>query len=398
MSQLVHLVLGDNKFLGYIVDYFETVRPKQNKVVVFGERTNLLEAANLQYADETDWDRLFAEATGCVTHCLLPEQAEVIKRIPKELPLAWIWFGAEYHNFLPEFRHDLFDPETARIVVGLDRARKRAHSRFGDLFLRTLGNVSRPWRMHGRNQLLRRAMRRSDLMGILFDEEFKLVQNRIKTTGLQSPVTYYNIDETVCRDGGQVTQLEKLGTNILLGNSGTPANNHAEMMRFLAGCKADFGKVVVPLSYGDVRYRDHVLDLGQQILGESFAPMTTFMRREEYNAKLSSCGIVIMNHRRQQAVGNIVTALWQGAKVFLRPESTVYQFLTRIGITVFSVERDLLSSGSPKDALTALSDDLVAENRSRLSMLFGKDQVVNRFREMADQLDRLHEIRTQDVK
>ncbi|HCC8073849.1 TPA: hypothetical protein M8J30_005062, partial [Klebsiella aerogenes] len=60
-------------------------------------------------------------------------------------------------------------------------------------------------------------------------------------------------------------------------------------------------------------------------------------------------GFVIMNHIRQQGVGNIISMIYFGAKVFLRLENPTFSFLKEKGIKLYSVqelenEPSLLSS------------------------------------------------------
>lgn len=56
---------------------------------------------------------------------------------------------------------------------------------------------------------------------------------------------------------------------------------------------------------------------------------------------LNSIKIAIFNNRRRQAVGNIITLIYFGAKVFLSEKITFYQYLKKIGIIVYSYEKDL---------------------------------------------------------
>ena len=77
------------------------------------------------------------------------------------------------------------------------------------------------------------------------------------------------------------------------------------------------------------------------------------MPLHEYNQYIQSCSIVVMNHYRQQAVGNVLTMLWMGAKVYLDKRNTLYHYLKRINVTVFEVTKDLnLSNPSALEPLT----------------------------------------------
>ena len=93
--------------------------------------------------------------------------------------------------------------------------------------------------------------------------------------------------------------------------------------------------IVTPLSYGNKEYANQIEEIGKQEIGKRFMPLTEFLPLNEYQKILQSCGIVIMNHYRQQAVGNVLNALYLGAKVYLSNNNTLYHYLRRIGCHVF---------------------------------------------------------------
>jgi len=128
------------------------------------------------------------------------------------------------------------------------------------------------------------------------------------------------------------------GDDILLGNSATATNNHVEAISLLSSIELGDRKIVVPLSYGDNQYGDFIERHGNRLLGEKFMPIRRFMPIDEYNELISRCSIVIMNHRRQQALGTIYTMLYYGAKLFMDHRSIVYEFLKRHGASVFSIQ------------------------------------------------------------
>ena len=128
--------------------------------------------------------------------------------------------------------------------------------------------------------------------------------------------------------------------NILLGNSAAKTNNHQEIFQKLK--EVNNIKVHVPLSYGDDAYRNHIIKEGQKILGNRFSPLIEFMKLANYNKFLTNIDVAIFNHKRQQALGNIITLLGMGKKVFIREEITTYEFLYDLGITFYSIEYDFL--------------------------------------------------------
>jgi hypothetical protein len=78
-----------------------------------------------------------------------------------------------------------------------------------------------------------------------------------------------------------------------------------------------------------------------------------------------------MNHYRQQALGNIITALWLGAKVYLSERSIICTYLKRLNINVFTIETDLDISNT--FCLQPLHSDLIEENRNILKKEYGKE-------------------------
>ncbi|QSS98031.1 TDP-N-acetylfucosamine:lipid II N-acetylfucosaminyltransferase [Psychroflexus sp. ALD_RP9] len=176
------------------------------------------------------------------------------------------------------------------------------------------------------------------------------------------PIEYFanGIDEDV-----------KLGNRIMIGNSSSLTNNHLEVFKKLASLGVK-NEIVVPLSYGDKRLAKILVKEGQKMFGKQFKPITDFMPLEQYTKLMQSCGIVIMNHYRQQAVGNIITAMYLGAKVFLDERNTIYHYLKRIGCFVYSIE-ELKSL----DSLKNLEPYQITQNKEILLKDISSDKLVN---------------------
>jgi hypothetical protein len=161
------------------------------------------------------------------------------------------------------------------------------------------------------------------------------------------PIPLINSEKELPKDGHRKMIVQ-------VGNSADPTNNHIEILEALS--KLDFvEKVICPLSYGRPDYADQVAKAGDLLLGNRFHALTTFMAPDDYASLLSTVDIAIMNHKRQQGVGNIILNLLAGNKVFLRESVTTFGFLNNIGATVFATERFL---SEPEPAIeTALQAD-----------------------------------------
>ena len=106
-------------------------------------------------------------------------------------------------------------------------------------------------------------------------------------------------------------------------------------------------QVVVPLSYGDPHYRRHVREAGTRAFGAAFVPLVDFMPREDYIRTLASCGFALMNHVRQQALGNIYISALLGARIFLDRRNPLLAWLRSQGLPIGDLEQlDTIALGA----------------------------------------------------
>lgn len=158
------------------------------------------------------------------------------------------------------------------------------------------------------------------------------------------------------------------GSNWLVGNAARYALNHVEMLRRLRKIKGHSGNLIVPLSYGDSElYKEDVQRAGRKWFGRRFQPVLEYMPIDRYYALLGTCSAAFFNTPRQHALGNIKVSLYLGARVFLRSENPVYQFLKRRGAIVFSIQTDIPCNAAEID--TPLDDKCIQKNREVITQI-----------------------------
>lgn len=119
-----------------------------------------------------------------------------------------------------------------------------------------------------------------------------------------------------------------LPDHILLGNSATPTNQHWEALLTLKESNFELTSILMPLSYGDEEYANWISSKAQALFGSVVTCLRDFLPLEEYQQHIGQCGMVVMNHTRQQALGNIYWALNSGNRVLLNPGGLNYQHLS----------------------------------------------------------------------
>lgn len=126
--------------------------------------------------------------------------------------------------------------------------------------------------------------------------------------------------------------------NILVGNSATQTNNHAQIFDKLMQYKDKDIQIYCPLSYGLADYAEQTAKLGKKIFGDKFIPLLDFMPFDKYLELLGQIDIAVFAHKRQQAMGNTITLLGLGKKVYMRSDVTSWGLLSAIGVSVFDID------------------------------------------------------------
>lgn len=125
--------------------------------------------------------------------------------------------------------------------------------------------------------------------------------------------------------------------NILAGNSADPTNNHLEVFEKLVACKSENMMIYCPLSYGGVdgTYAKKIAEKGRAIFGDRFVPLIDFMPFGKYMELLGQIDVAVFAHKRQQGMGNTITLLGLGKKVYMQSGVTPWVLLDGLGIKVF---------------------------------------------------------------
>ena len=162
----------------------------------------------------------------------------------------------------------------------------------------------------------------------------------------------------------------KSNFNIIVGNSGTPTNNHIEAVRKIweSRIQAD---LYLPLSYGDHAYVARLkrsldfYDSGKIHFMENFMPFG------EYLKFLSTADALVMNHLRPQGYGNIFMMMYLGKPVFLNPGNLSLPDLTRAGFRWRALEE-----------ITRLGDIQRDDNATVVNNFLSHDKLVQIYKNL----------------
>lgn len=334
--KILHIA-SDSKFIDQAFTVFEKIYPKKNEVIIISKSDSLnfvkLENyINVKYVlsyfrrprvKKEKYAKFDLVVFHSFSDLLYPE----IFNIPEEIPTIWIGWGGDYYDLIGKL-NKLLLPETKKVAAQSYKSVART----------TIGKGLRfVFKLFGISKSRKKAIERLSFFSPVLPSEYDMVYKSRYWQDFPEYATwnYGTIEDHLIKgfEGEQV-----VGNAILVGNSASLTCNHKEALDFLHKAGIKSRRIIVPLSYGDKVYGDKIAALGLNYFKDCCYPLKEFMPIQDYVATIKQCGYVIMNHKRQQAVGNIVIMLYLGARVFLREENPVFPFLKDLGIELSSVQ------------------------------------------------------------
>lgn len=205
------------------------------------------------------------------------------------------------------------------------------------------------------------------------DAEYKILEKYlgdvINVECINKGAIYYPIEDVMGSLFGKYVE----GNNIMIGNSASLTNNHVYAMSFLSKLNTNGRNKNVPLSYGgSPRYICHAVKRGLKFWGNEFKPLTDFMPLDDYNKLMLSNNVFIYGNWRQEAVGNIVIAIYIGAKVFVSERSPLIEYFQSEGVKLYATEKM-----TQEDIDTPESIEVIENNRKAILKMYSKESIYN---------------------
>ncbi len=341
--RILHL-LSVNKFLPQLIEVSEAANPGNNVFAVPEKSTEMVLRLSEKVPNVvregrfSDLHLLQADVEWCeaiFVHYMTEDAAELVCSASPEKVIVWCAFGADYYCYSPYYRDRLLLDRT--IAAFSISSRQTVFSK-----LKNLNVISKILGINGKSAVphwMTSVAERIDCFSAYEDDLGidQLIPN-FQPARL-SGFPYYSIESSFAPGPSDMC-----GSDVLLGNSAFDTNNHLDAFEDLRSLDLSGRKIVLPLSYGDEEYARIISEKAISVFGiNGVVLLRQWMPIDEYNTVTASCGIVVMNHVRGQAMGNICAALYRGAKVFLRPENPYYQGLKKDGAHIYPFVRDGLS-------------------------------------------------------
>lgn len=331
-NKIIHIV-SDEKVVDRTIDYFETTYPGRNTFILlvpyenysckYVKKLDKVEVVSIRSKQVKYW----YERCTCYEHMLIHMLDKLKIQFVKNINhpnITWIIWGADlYDDLLVPRGYQLYYDSQLPLKAHLI---SKLRQNFG-----FIANILDKRRLSCRIKTIKKiknvAAIEADYQLLMeYYPEFRHLRRK--------DFFYYPIDEILGRE-----MIDKYchGSNIMLGNSSSPNGNHLFALQILKNIKCE-DKIIIPLSYGNINYRQYLIGKCRQMDTLNIQPIFDYMSLKEYNKILLKCENFIYANLRQEAVGNILIALYLGGKIFLDRRNPLYNYFKDLGLTVFSLE------------------------------------------------------------
>lgn len=157
---------------------------------------------------------------------------------------------------------------------------------------------------------------------------------------------------------------------LIIGNSGSPTNNHLDAVEFLEKHRVE-ADLLIPVSYGDKHYISFLKRTLRYGHG-SVEFVDRYMEFHEYLQFLANSDGLVMNTIRPQGYGNILMMLYLGKPVFFNAKNVSLPDLTRYGIKWRPME----------DVVNVSANSSLDSNKEAIVSLLSHKRLIEQYRQL----------------
>lgn len=375
--KIAHFII-DDKFPDAAYRLFEKASPGCNDFYIYSPDKNLKYVKDIpvifisRFAFKNPFFMKSLEKYDfIVLHSLTKFNQALVSHSNEKLKFVWIGMGYDYYDLIYDSKEALYLKKTDAIAQKFDN-----NIIYKKSWLKELGK-----KIIYKNKCKKEVVKRINYFSPVLENEYSMLRKRFDSKFPK--YVRWNYGMTTKLVDGDSNKNRVTGQNILLGNSASFTNNHIEVMDFLKHIDLNGKKIICPLSYGNDGYGDYIASKGADDFGDDFVSIREFMPYDEYMEMINSCSNVIMNHLRQQAVGNVAAMLFMGAKVFLNKVNPLHEHYITHGVKLFTIEQ-LYAEPEILDA--PLSEEDIENNRAILKSLSGSQAQIDKTRNLIEQV------------
>lgn len=296
-----------------------------HKIFIIKDNTYTDIEGNKVSSDELDMHLQKAEVV--FAHFLNGKIARLLNQLSDSKKIVWFSWGGDIYS-LGKFRKGFLQPKTKRLFYKIGLTDFKIFKNILTHLLGPLVDLFPP------NKTVLQAINKVDIIVPVVLADYK---NLKRNYMVEAEAFQVNYASKIFKAEPSFDPSQKK-THFLLGNSASFTNNHLEAVDLLSQFNLGDSKVFIPMSYGKNAYADYVKNYAEDKLGTHARVLTERLPYDEYGQLYAKCRSVLMNHNRQQAMGNIFLAFWFENTLYLNSNADHYRDLTDKGFKILDIK------------------------------------------------------------
>ena len=365
MQKFIHL-FDDEKFIKYAFEAFLKLVEVDNEYICLTDKTKtdhidfkcqLVANAHLK---RDDFIEILNQYDLIIIHFLDKKYYDLLrnnKLIPK---ILWIGWGGDYYWMIDTLKiFTVYKPKTLALNSKIK-------------WLPNFGFLTDCIKKIRREKQVKILNRINYFAPVLIDDYELIVKNNPVFKPKYFSWNYGSLEDNYIKG---LESFQVSGKDILIGNSATRTNNHLDILLQLKSVELVNSKIIIPLNYGDLNYGKTIANEAKCLFADKVEVINNYLPYDKYLDIVKNCSNVFMGHIRQQALGNIITLLYFGSKIFFFKESVTYIFLLKANIKVYLIE-DFVKEPKKFDFIFSVEE--LNQQRNNLLKIWGRD--INSFK------------------
>jgi dTDP-N-acetylfucosamine:lipid II N-acetylfucosaminyltransferase len=360
MPKFIHLV-DDEKFIKYAFESFSKLDKVDNEFLCISNKKNLdyidfdCVLIDNSYLKSDDFVETLNNCDLLIIHFLNTKYYDLLSNKKLTPKILWIGWGGDYYWMIDTLKgFNIYKPITNTIY------NKFRITRYFNYFNRLMKKTIRKKNIKIINRI-------NYFAPVLIDDYELIIKNNAWFKPDYFSWNYGTLEDNYIKG---LEDFQVSGSDIMIGNSATITNNHLDILQSLKQTNVENCKIIIPLNYGDLMYGKLIYDKAKALFGNQVEILNDYLPYDDYLNLVKNCNKVFMGHIRQQAMGNVITLLYFGSKIFFFKESVTYTFLIKSNIKVYLIE-DFVDK--PKDFDFDFSIEELTTQRNNLLKIWGRE-------------------------
>jgi hypothetical protein len=360
-------IMPDEKFLDYYIKMSNFFLPNESSYIIYSNNLQLkyvVSEDNNIIIIKNDIDsfsnilKFVSEKSTVIFHGFINSQSHFLEGLPKTVKKVWLFWGYDGYGAVPSSKYFKWDSYILTFPNSIINKLKFMLVFGYNYFLRS----------HNKKAI--ELIRKMDYCATWIDKDYQLAKKY--NENIKRLYFNYYTKEFLNFEDLKFNNANR--KRIFLGNSANHTNNHVQALEYLYKKSYD-GEIICPLSYGgEETYINSIINIGKRLFNNQFIPITSFMSLDKYQDLINSCGIVWMNHLRQQAAGNLLVSFCSGKIVVLDSNNPMSETFKKWGLFFYEKE-DIFNSQIIDEKILSNNRKIILEKVSIEANRFFFDEI-----------------------